>query len=166
VPDTGWYNAGTLALSKGKYEDARQALGSLGQSLDPELRFRALYNSGIAALKLARADTSQRSQLEAEAAQRFQDALLLDPGSAAAKWNLELLHQKPPPPKSGGGAKNDPKPQGGGAAPNQPPPSGGKQMNQSQAEQILNSVERNERSVRADQLKRRRVAKSVLDKDW
>ncbi|MEO8452615.1 MAG: VWA domain-containing protein, partial [Gemmatimonadota bacterium] len=167
IPDTAWYNAGTLALSQGKYEDARQALGVLSQSLDPELRFRALYNSGIAALKLARQDTAQRSQLEAEAAQRFQDALLLEPRSAATKWNLELLHQAPPPPKGGGGPKNDPKPHGGGGAPNQaPPPSGGQQMNQSQAEQILNSVERNERAVRADQLKRRRTAKSAIDKDW
>ncbi|MGE0441087.1 MAG: VWA domain-containing protein [Gemmatimonadales bacterium] len=160
--DTSWFNGGTVALGTTEYDEARTLLGSAAESLDPAIRFRALYNLGLAALVQSRADSAKRAEFEDEAAQRFRDALLLDPASEAAKWNLELVsRRKPPPPPS----SSSPQPQqsrgGGGTAP--PRPNG---MSAAEAEQILRSVERTEQAVRNEQLKRRRVAKSAAGKDW
>ena len=51
-------------------------------------------------------------------------------------------------------------------APPNPRPSGSSAISQSEAEQILNSVERTERDVRAEQARRRRVAQSSAGRDW
>ena len=44
--DTAFYNAGTAALEAGRLEVARGALVEAAKSLDPGLRYRALYNLG------------------------------------------------------------------------------------------------------------------------
>ena len=98
------------------------------------------------------------------AAQHFRSALLLSPGSKDAKWNLELVQDRSPPPSGGGGGTPPPKPQ-----PQAPPrqnPSGSSNLSQTEAAQILSSVERAERDVRADQARRRRVAQSSSGRDW
>ena len=157
--DTSAYNAGTVALASGQLDLARQALDAAGNSVDPRLRFLALYNAGLLAWTEARKDTARRAQLKQEAVVRFRDALLLDPGSAEAKWNLELMSdRRPPPPPSA--SKPQSKPKGG----TPPPRESG--LSQSEVEQILRSVERSEQGVRSDQVKRRRLAKSAADKDW
>jgi hypothetical protein len=96
-------------------------------------------------------------------------ALLLEPSSARAKWNLELADRRRPPPPSGGGG-------GGGGAP--PSAGGGGQreqaasetrregLSQSQAEQILNSMERRERETRAEQQRRLQAGSAGGVKDW
>ena len=88
--------------------------GGGGKSLDPGLRYRALYNLGLASLLSARADTSRADEMLDDAADQLRQALLLQPGSARAKWNLELAERRrPPPPPQGGG--------GGGGGPRRPP---------------------------------------------
>ena len=90
------------------------------------------------------------------------------PSSERAKWNLELADRRRPPPPSGGGG-------GGGGT---PPPSGGggqeqqrqgerpqQGLSQSQAEQILNSMERRERETRAEQQRRLQAGAGGV-KDW
>ncbi len=159
--DTSWYNVGSVALAAGRLEVAREAFGVAAASLDPALRFQALYNLGLTSLRQARADTAKRDALEREAADRFREALLLAPASASAKWNLELAYRRP------AASPNRPRPQpqrpqtGSGQSPTRP---GG--MSPSEAEQILRSVERSEQAVRTDQLRRRRVARSAAGKDW
>ena len=74
------------------------------------------------------------------------------------------MQQPKPPPSGGGGATPPPKPQP--SAPPMPSPKGGGVLSQAEADQILNSVERTERDVRADQSRRRRVAQSSSGKDW
>jgi len=161
--DTSWYNAGTVALATRDWETAEKALGTASGTLDPTLRFRTLYNLGLAALERSRSDTASREQLEAEARQRFRDALLIEPGSVSAKWNLELV-TRPKPPSSGGGGNS---PKGGGQSDRQQEQqSSSAGLSRSEAEQILASVERTEAAVRADQLRRRRVARSAATKDW
>lgn len=161
APDTAWFNAGTAALARAQFKEARQWLGIAAGSLDPELRFRALYNLGLVAFHEAIRDSARHDALFAEAATRFRDALLLRPGSFDAKWNLELVQAPPPPPTRGGGG-------GGGSMPPDPQPA--RQANntlaQSDAEQILNTVERSEREVRAEQARRRRLAQTRAGKDW
>ncbi|MBX3147066.1 MAG: VWA domain-containing protein [Gemmatimonadales bacterium] len=161
--DTSWYNAGSLALIAGDYDAARTSLAAATESLDPMVRFQALYNLGLAALQSARADTARRSELEQQAAQHLREALTIAPTSFATKWNLELAsRRRPPPPSSSQPQPTPPRPEAGAGTPT-PRPAG---MTAAEAEQILRSVERAEQSVRAEQLRRRRVARSAADKDW
>jgi hypothetical protein len=161
--DTALFNAGTAAIARRDFESARKWLTGASRSLDPELRFRALYNLGLIALLESRRDTANRQAREAEAAASFRDALLLQPGSVEAKWNLELVSDRPPPRSGGGGATPPPPPNPQDPPPRRPRTSA---ISQSEAEQILNSVERSERDVRAEQARRRRVAPSSAGRDW
>jgi Ca-activated chloride channel family protein len=166
--DTAFYNAGTAALAAGRLGVARGALTQAAKSLDPGLRYRALYNLGLVSLLAARADTSQQEQMLEEAADRLRQALLLQPGSARAKWNLELAERRrpPPPPQSGGGGGGTPPPTASPSAPQQKPPQPQpKDLSQSQAEQILNSMERRERETKEEQ-QRRMQSNSGGVKDW
>src|SRR5690606_11815011 len=160
--DTAFYNAGTAALEAGRLEVAAGALEQAARSLDPSLRYRALYNLGLVNLLAARNDTARQEQLLAQATDRFREALLLAPSSDRAKWNLELAQRlRPPPPPSGGGGGGG----GGGGAeePEPPPPESG--LDQRQADQILNSMEREERETRAEQQRRMQGRASGV-KDW
>jgi Ca-activated chloride channel family protein len=160
--DTAYYNAGTAALSAGRPDVALAALAEAATSLDPALRYRALYNRGVAGILAARAASAGADSLLASAAEDLRAALALEPGSERAKWNLELAtRRRPPPPPSGGGGASPPPPQGGGESP--PPPSS---LSQAQAQQLLNSVEREERRVRERQLKRQPGEPAAGGKDW
>jgi tetratricopeptide (TPR) repeat protein len=168
--DTAFYNAGTAALEARRFDVARGALTEAAKSLDPELRYRALYNLGLTGLLAAEADSGKREELLGEAADKLREALRLQPASARAKWNLELAtRQQPPPPSGGGGGAGQP-PQGGGSAtppsgtPRPQPPDQG--LSRGQAEQILNSMERRERETRADQQRRLRGAEASGVRDW
>jgi Ca-activated chloride channel homolog len=164
--DTAFYNAGTAALRAGRLDVARGALVEAAKSLDPGLRYRALYNLGLVALLGARADSAHRDELLGQASDHLREALMLEPASERAKWNLELAERRrpPPPPKSAGGGGGG----GGGGAKQPPPPSsqsaGG--LSRSQAEQILNSMERQERETRSDQQRRMQASAAGGVKDW
>jgi tetratricopeptide (TPR) repeat protein len=164
--DTAFYNAGTAALEAGRLDVARGALAEATKSLDPSLRYRALYNLGLASLMAARADTSRQEELLDDATDRLRQALLLQPSSQRAKWNLELAERRrpPPPPQGGGGGTPPPSgsPQTPQAKPPQPEP---RDLTQDQAEQILNSMERRERQTREEQ-QRRMAGSSGGVKDW
>jgi Ca-activated chloride channel family protein len=167
--DTAFYNAGTAALEAGRLEVARGALAEAAKSLDPELRYRALYNLGLLGLLAAEADTARQEEFLEDAVDRLRQALLLQPSSPRAKWNLELAdRRRPPPPPSGGGGGGGgtPPPSGSGQQGQQRPAEAPRQgLSQSQAEQILNSMERRERETRADQQRRLQGASGGV-KDW
>ena len=170
--DTAFYNAGTAALEAGRYDVARGALEQAAKSLDPALRYRALYNLGVLNLLAAEADTAKSEELLGEASDRLREALRLQPASARAKWNLELAERRRPPPPSnaGGGGGGGTPPPSGGPPPQTPPPSGAEQpspgLSQSQAEQILSSMERRERETREEQQRRLRGGGAGGVKDW
>jgi Ca-activated chloride channel family protein len=169
--DTAWYNAGTAALAAGDAEPAQAALAHAAASLDPDLRFRALYNLGLLGLRQAAADSAHREAHLSDAERAYREALLLQPGNLAAKWNLELAvsrhhggsaSQSPTPPSGGGG---DRAPSGGGASPTPPrTPAGG--LSQAQADQILRSIGQEELNTRRDQTGRLRHAAEPGVKDW
>lgn len=166
--DTAFYNAGTAALEAGRFDVARGALLEATKSLDPELRYRALYNLGLAGLLAADADSSRRDEYLDDAVDRLRQALLLEPSSQRAKWNLELADRRRPPPPSGGGGGGGPPPPSGGAQspkPTQPLPRS-QSLSQSQAEQILSSMERRERMTRAEQQRRLQSGSGGGVKDW
>lgn len=169
--DTAWYNAGTAALADGDAETAQTDLAHAEGSLVPELRFRALYNLGLLALRQAATDTANRDAHLAEAERAYRDALRLVPGNRTAKWNLELAVRK----RHGGGGQNNAPPQGGG----QSPPGGGQGgpersrggvgaagLSPSQAEQVLRSIGLEELKTRRDQTGHLRHAAEPGVKDW
>jgi Ca-activated chloride channel family protein len=168
--DTSFYNAGTAALDAGRLDVARGALEQAARSLDPDLRYRALYNLGVIGLLAANADSARSEELLTDAAERLKEALRLQPSSARAKWNLELAERRRPPPPSGGGGGAGQPPPTGGPSTQPPPPSGSEQpsqgLSQSQAEQILNSMERRERQTREEQQRRLRQHEAGGVKDW
>jgi Ca-activated chloride channel homolog len=169
--DTAFYNAGTAALEARRFDVARGALEQAARSLDPDLRYRALYNLGVVGLLAAEADSTKQEELLGEASERLREALRLQPSSARAKWNLELAERrKPPPPPSGGGGGGGKPPSGGAPPPPAPPPSGAEQpsqgLSQSQAEQILNSMERRERQTREEQQRRLQGHSAGGEQDW
>ena len=166
--DTAFYNAGTAALESGRLDVARGALAEAAKSLDPELRYRALYNLGLVSLLAAEADTTREQEMLDDAIDRLRQALLLEPSSARAKWNLELAERrKPPPPPGGGGGAAAPSGGGGSQSPQPSPAESRSQgLSQSQAEQILNSMERRERETRMDQQRRLQSGSGGGVKDW
>lgn len=169
--DTAFFDAGTAALAARRYDVARGALAEAAKSPDPALRYRALYNLGTAALIQAGIDSSKQEELLEEAVTNLKGALLLEPASARAKWNLELALRKKPPSKSsgggGGGGGGGGSPTGGGsqqerAAAPKPAPQG---LSEAEAEQILNSMERQERATRSEQQRRFQGSAGGV-KDW
>jgi hypothetical protein len=163
--DTAWLNAGTAGLAVGDTSFYSAALSRAAESSDPEIRFRALYNLGLANLRLAERDSANRDRYLGEARRRYREALLLKPSDPAAKWNLELAVRMAPPPKGGGGA-DDQNPQGGNSeSEKKPQPRGG--LSPAQAEQILNSIAEEERLTREQQRKRMSQAHEPTGaKDW
>jgi tetratricopeptide (TPR) repeat protein len=173
--DTAWYNTGTAALAAGDPRLARASLARAATSLDPDLRFRALYNLGLLALLQARADSTNREAHLADAERAYREALLLKPFHVRAKWNLELVNRMrgsdgankpnpPPPPQPGQGG-------GGGGAPGQPPPpppqpNSGGGMSESQADQVLKSIGQEELRTRRDRTGRTRRAAGAGVRDW
>jgi Ca-activated chloride channel family protein len=173
--DTAWYNTGTAALAAGDPALARASLARAAASLDPDLRFRALYNLGLLALLEAKSDSTNRETHLADAERAYREALLLKPYHIRAKWNLELVNRMrsgggaskpnpppPPSPNSGGGG-------GGGGAAQQPPPgqtgnAGG--MSESQADQVLRSIGQEELRTRRDRTGRTRRAAGAGVRDW
>ncbi len=169
--DTAWYNTGTAGLAAGDPTLARASLSRAAASLDPELRFRALYNLGLLALLQARADSANRETHLADAERAYREALLLKSDDKRAKWNLELVDRQrrsggqanrpntPPPPSPGGG---------GGGSPPPPPPGAGRSgaLSESQADQVLRSIGQEELRTRRDRTGRSRRAAAAGIKDW
>jgi Ca-activated chloride channel homolog len=173
--DMAWYNAGTAALAAGDRETARQDLTHAAASLAPDLRFRALYNLGLLALREAQTDTVHRDARLAEAERAYREALLLRPDHPAAKWNLELAARRrsggggskaqSAGGEGGGGGGSSESPSGGGGSATGARPQGGG-LNQAQAEQILKSIGQEELRTRRDRSGRTRVAGEPGVKDW
>jgi len=175
--DTAWYNAGSAALAAGDAENAQAGLAHATASLDPDLRFRALYNLGLLGLRQAGADSAGRDAHLADAERAYREALLLKPHNLAAKWNLELAVKR----RRGGGSssRNNAPPAGGGGEDRVPPGGGGQGgggtqggggqgggLTQAQADQILRSIGQEELNTRRDRTGHLRRAVEPGVKDW
>jgi Ca-activated chloride channel family protein len=170
--DTAWYNAGTAALAAGDGDVARASLARAAASLDPDVRFRALYNLGLLALAQASTDSGSREAHLADAERAYREALLLKPHHVPAKWNLELVTRM----NRGAGGRPPPQapPRGGGAPPEQPQGSSGDQgqgaagggLTEAQADQVLKSIGQEELRTRRDRTGRSRRALAAGVKDW
>jgi len=135
------YNLGTALLGAGQFEEAASNLERAAtESRDLDLRYRALYNLGLVFLRQARAAKSgdDAGQAYTAAAEAYRRALQLRPGELDAKWNYEL-------------AKRVRRQGGSNDKPNDAPPRPNQGIDQRQAQQLLNSAQREEREVRAKQ---------------
>ncbi|HXQ28546.1 MAG TPA: VWA domain-containing protein [Gemmatimonadales bacterium] len=180
--DTLWYDAGTAALAAGDRDTARVALEHAAASLDPEIRFRALYNLGEVALLGAELDTVHRDAHLDEAVRAYREALLLRPHEPAAKWNLELAVRKRARGGGGvssgqggggagraGGGSEAPEGGGSGAASSNSAASGepsGTRLSPDEADQILSSIGQEELRTRLDRSGRRRHTAEPGIKNW
>ena len=160
------YDFGTALVGADSLQSASDALDHLGDVKDAELRYRALFNKGLANLKagLAAPKGQGNDALDAALA-AYKKVLLARPADMDAKWNYELALRKK---KSGGGGGGGANSQGGGGGANpqsrQPQPAGG--LGQQQADQILGSAAREERDTQAKRQQQNRVEPPPGGKDW
>jgi Ca-activated chloride channel homolog len=159
------YDFGTAYLAVDSLQEAADALERVTDLPDAEVRYRALFNFGLAHLRrgLAAAPGSGGEDLDAALA-AYKRALLMRASDLDAKWNYELaLHAKQQGAGGGGGGQNEGNPS---PAPQSqaPTPSGGLGLNQ--ADQILASAAREERDVEARQQRKVRNTEPPAGKDW
>lgn len=176
------YNLGTALLRLGRHDAARPHLEAAARPRGrADLSLRAEYNAGnadLAPVAAGRVPQPQRSERLQRAIAHYRRALLLNPGDADAKWNLELAQRLLRQQGGGGGGGEDPKDQprgGGGQGPQspaspQPQPgqasSGGNQpMTPERAERILAGAEAREQQIQRQQLKRDQARISGI-RDW
>lgn len=160
---TTLYNYGTSLLAADSLRLATEVLERAAETRDPELRYRALFNMGLAHLKAGLAAPRQQADEPLDAAlAAYKKVLLLRADDPDAKWNYELaLREK----ERGGGG-------GGGGQSNEsqsqqsqsPRPSGG--LGERQAEQLLGSAAREERDVQAKRQRQTKVEPPPGGKDW
>ena len=162
--DTAWFNAGSVALTVNDTAVAWGALRRAANSLDPDLRFAALYNIGLLNMRAADEDSTNARDHLMEALRVYREALLLNPSSEDAKWNYELALRMMPPPEEAG----PPPPPDSTSSPNQAPSDSTLQgLTREQAEQILSSIAEEERRTRLDQNANRRDARETRGiKEW
>ena len=173
--DTAWYNAGTAALADSDAETARGSLTHAAASLDPDVRFRALFNLGLLALHEAMADSAARDSRLADAERAYREALLLRPHDLGAKWNLELAvrrqhggSSRSNPPSGGGGGGAPQSGGGGGSSKGRAQGGAGVQggMSPAQADEVLRSIGQQELKTRRDRTGQTRRAVEPGVKDW
>ena len=156
------YNYGTALLAADSLDGAAEVLDRVTDARDPELRYRVLFNLGLAHLKRGLAAPKGMGDQDLDAALgAYKKVLLIRAPDMDAKWNYELALRKKD--RSGGGGG------GGGQSnteerPQDPRPAGS--LGQSQADQLLGSAAREERDVQAKKQKQTRAEPPPGGKDW
>ena len=167
------YGYGTALLAADSIASALEPLerSSDERTGDAELRYRALFNFGLAHLErgLAAQGDSAAPALDA-ALETYKKVLLMRPNDMDAKWNYELALRKKQSGGGGGGGGGggsseapQPDPQAQAQQP-QPRPAGG--LGQQRAEQLLNSAAREEREVQGKRQRANRADPPPGGKDW
>lgn len=156
------YNYGTSLLAADSLKSAAEALERAAESREDEIRYRALFNLGLAHLKTGLAAPPQQASEPLDAAlAAYKKVLLMRSDDVDAKWNYELALRERQ--RGGGGG-------GGGQSQTQAPqsqaprPSGG--LAERQAEQLLGNAAREERDVQARRQRQTRVEPPPGGKDW
>jgi Ca-activated chloride channel family protein len=165
------YNLGTALVAADSNALATEPLERTAKSDDAELRFRSLFNLGLAHLKRGLVgDTGADSTKEAFDAtlDAYKHALRMRPGDLDAKWNYELALRRRQKGGGGGGGGGDSQSRSGGGASSEPSqserPSGG--LGEQQAEQLLNSAAREERGVQGRKQHLSKQQSPPRGKDW
>ena len=166
------YNLGTALLAADSLAAAGEVLERVSSTAMGPLRDRALFNLGLARLRsglAAREGPDATEALDAALA-AYKQLLLAQPNDLDAKWNYELaLREKEE--NSGGGGGGGSGGGGGGGQDEQDAGGGGEDpsegsLGQSQAEQLLNSAAREERTVQGKKQRQSAPDTPNLGKDW
>ena len=166
------YNLGTALINADSLSAAADVLERASHARSEEIRYRALFNLGLAHLiqGLAAKGDEGDPQLDAALA-AYKNVLLMRSGDVDAKWNYELaLREKEENSGGGGGGGGNEASPSSAPDPNAKPeapverPAGG--LGQQQAEQILNSAARDERDVQEKRRERTQPPKTRTGKDW
>lgn len=163
------YNLGTAFVSADSLDRALEPLERVAKVEHEDLQYRAQFNLGLAHLKRGLAgaegaDSTRRALAAAIAT--YKNVLLAHPDDLDAKWNYELaLRQQQSGGGGGGGGGTDQDQSEQAPEPQQrEQPAGG--LGQQQAEQLLNSAARDERSVQGKKQRDARPATPPRGKDW
>lgn len=159
------YNYGTALLSADSLLLAAEALERTAESADAELRYRSLFNLGLAHLKRGLALPPQQADEPLDAAlAAYKKVLLLRSDDLDAKWNYELALRKKQQGGGGGGGGSGQAQQSPSPEAQAPKPSGG--LGERQADQLLGSAAREERDVQAKRQRQSRMEPPPGGKDW
>lgn len=160
------YNLGTALVAADSLDRSLEPLERATLAEREELRYRAVFNIGLAHLKAglagARDADSTRREL-ATAVEVYKRALLMRSSDFDAKWNYELALTELSQQSSSGGSSQpqqepDPQPQ-----PREPPPPS---LGRDQAEQLLSSAARDEQAVQGRKQRESRPTTPRRGKDW
>ncbi len=166
------YNLGTSLLGADSLTAASEVLERASRARTEEVRYRALFNHGLANLVQGLAEEGEAAVPALDAAvASYKNALIMRSGEVDAKWNYELALREQEQNSGGGGGgggaeespSSAPDPSAQPEAP-APRPAGG--LGQQQAEQILNSAARDEREVQEKRRERAQPPKTRTGKDW
>ena len=166
---TTLYNLGTALLAADSLGAAVEPLERAATGGTGDVRFRALFNLGLAQLRrgTAAGGDSARTALDAALA-TYKQALLMRPADGDAKWNYELALQKKQQGGGGGGGGNDDKSESPDPTPQPKPPterpSGA--LSQQQAEQLLNSAASDEKAVQSKHQPKGQNTPPPGTRDW
>ena len=159
------FNLGTALLEADSSAAATEVLDRVVTiAPDAELRYRALFNLGLANLRRARGATpTDAAPYFAAAVAAYKRALRTRTDDADAKWNLELAIREQQRNAGGGGGGG-----GGQQPPPEPPPSSNKQkeLDKQRADAVLNSAARDERDVQARRQRDGRRREASVGRDW
>lgn len=157
------YNLATALLAADSLGEANQLFEQVRRGADGEVRARARYNEGLSALMQGRATAGDTANAAfAKARELFRAYLSERYVDDDGKWNYELaLRPQPPMGGGGGGGDND---EQNSEQPESQPQSG--QLDEAQAEALLNSAAREERDVQGRQQKMVRRPPPPGGRDW
>ncbi len=164
------YNLGTALLAADSLAAAAEALERTTRATEPELRYRSLFNLGLAHLVQGRRAEGDAATAPLDAAlATYKTVLLMRSGDGDAKWNYELALREKENSGGGGGGGGDedepsPAPQTADRGPPTPQPSG--DLGRQRAEQLLNSAAREEREVQAREQRESSPQPPPTGKDW
>ena len=160
------YNLGTALLEADSITSATEVLDRVVTiAPDAELRFRALFNLGLANLRRGRAESeAEAGPYLAAAVASYRRALRTRTDDPDAKWNLELAIREQQRTGGGGGGGG-----GGQQSPPEPPPPSSKSqqdLDKQRAEAVLNSAARDERDVQTRRQRDGRRREASVGRDW
>jgi Ca-activated chloride channel family protein len=160
------FNLGTALLEADSTVAATEVLERVVTiAPDADLRFRALFNLGLAQLRRARSATPMDAGPHfAAAVAAYKRALRTRTDDPDAKWNLELSIREQQRHAGGGGGGG-----GGQQPPPEPPPqSNSKQqeLDRQRADAVLNSAARDERDVQSRRQRDGRRREASAGRDW
>jgi Ca-activated chloride channel homolog len=157
------YNLATALLAADSLASATELLETVRRAADGEVRARARFNAGLAHLLQARAASGDTADRAFAAARELYRAYLGERfDDIDGKWNYELALRDQPPSGGGGGGggDNDDSPQNPESS-QQPG-----QLDQAQADALLNSAARDERDVQGKRQRMTRQPPPPGGRDW